>query len=459
MSVELEFFERKVFSQNGEDGIIESLLTVIGIKNKYYVEFGVESGIECNTRHLRENLGFTGLLMDGRHEDHSIGLHKEIVNAENINDLFSKYNVPNEFDVLSIDIDFNDLYVWKAISDIYKPSIVVIEYNAEHAPPKSLTVRYDSNRFWDGTNYFGASLAALNHVAKEKGYTLVYCDRNGVNAFFVKDELLDKLIFPIKTIDEIFVHRTIHAESNEHMVEYLVGDRNILDQLKVYNVGEKIRIGAANDGGYVLPKQSLEQSECLFSYGINNDITFDEDYIQLTNKKVYGYDHTIEDIETKYPELFTWYKKGMSGTPQEHTDNFLNHYKELGISGRVLLKVDVELCEYEWLENTNIQELANITTCVILEVHCLHDYFIRERFDNCMKELNKYFYLCHIHGNNYGSTFNYAEQDVPTVLELTFVPKELVSEATLTTEIFPTDLDAPNNINADDINLNFITNL
>lgn len=230
----------------------------------------------------------------------------------------------------------------------------------------------------------------------------------------------------------------------------------MINQLKVYNVGEKIRIGNTYDGGYVLPKQALEQSECLFSYGINNDITFDEHYIQLTGKKVYGYDHTIEGIHTQYPNLFTWYKKGLSGTPQEQTDNFLNHYKQLGISGRVLLKVDIEVHEYEWLQNTDIQELANITTCFSLEVHMLHDSFFREKFISCIEELNKYFYLCHIHGNNYAPTFNYEGCDVPMVLELTLVPKSLVPEASLSTETFPTNLDTPNDPSVPDINLNFI---
>lgn len=230
----------------------------------------------------------------------------------------------------------------------------------------------------------------------------------------------------------------------------------MINQLKIYNVGEKIRVGNIYDGGYVLPKQMLEDSECLFSYGINNDITFDEHYIQLTNKKVYGYDHTIENIYSKYPDLFTWYKKGLSGTNKERTDNFLNHYKELGISGRVLLKVDVEGCEHDWLQNTDIQELAKLTTCIVLEVHMLEYDSVRKKFIGWIEELNKHFYICHIHGNNYAPTFNYEGYDVPMVLELTFVPKELVTEATLSNETFPTNLDTPNDPSVSDINLNFI---
>lgn len=230
----------------------------------------------------------------------------------------------------------------------------------------------------------------------------------------------------------------------------------MINQLKIYNVGEKIRIGNTHDGGYVLPKQTLEHSECMFSYGISNDITFDEHYISLTGKKVHAYDHTIEGVNTQHPELFTWYKKGISGTPQEQTNNFLNHYKELGISGRVLLKIDVEGCEYEWLQNTDIQELANITTCIVLEVHYLNDVDTRNKFISCMEQLNKHFYVCHIHGNNCGSTFNYEGLDFPVVLELTFVPKETVEQISDNTESFPTALDNPNSIHLPDIQLNFI---
>ena len=230
----------------------------------------------------------------------------------------------------------------------------------------------------------------------------------------------------------------------------------MINQLKPYYVGEKIRLGNTYDGGYILPKQMLEESECLFSYGINNDITFDEHYIQLTNKKVCGYDHTIEGIETQYPDLFTWYKKGLSGTPQEQTDNFLNHYKELGISGRVLLKIDVEGCEYEWLANTNIEELSHVVTGMVIEFHDLDQEIYRDQFISYLIELDKYFYLCHVHGNNYASTFNYEGHDIPIVLELTFVPKALVPEASISTETFPTALDTPNNSNNPDINLDFI---
>jgi hypothetical protein len=214
-------YEKRVFSQNKEDGVIEYLLQTIGYKNKYYVEFGVENGIECNTRYIREAHGFTGLMMDGSNENHEIGLYKEFITPSNINSLFEKYNVPEEFDLLSIDIDFNDFYIWKNIDEKYKPNIVIIEYNAEHEPPKSLVVQYDDTRMWDLTKYYGGSLVAINHIAKEKGYTLVYCDSEGVNSFFVRNDLVSKLNMNIPSLNEIYVPYDRHRESNEKMIEFI----------------------------------------------------------------------------------------------------------------------------------------------------------------------------------------------------------------------------------------------
>ena len=157
--INLMDYERKVFSQNGEDGVIEKIFEVIGTKSKYYVEFGVQDGKECNTRHLRENKGWTGLLMDGGYKNQLINLQQEFIDKENINGLFKKYKVPSEFDLLSIDIDFNDFYVWKAIAS--RPSVVVIEYNASHLPNEDKIVVYDPKGRWDGTNYYGASILSL----------------------------------------------------------------------------------------------------------------------------------------------------------------------------------------------------------------------------------------------------------------------------------------------------------
>jgi hypothetical protein len=96
----LEQFEEKVYSQNGEDGVTIKLIELCDCIDKYYVEFGVENGDECNTRILREKYNWNGLQMDGRYENRDINLRKEYITKENVVDLFIKYNVPKHIGVL-----------------------------------------------------------------------------------------------------------------------------------------------------------------------------------------------------------------------------------------------------------------------------------------------------------------------------------------------------------------------
>src|SRR5690348_8229903 len=113
--LDLHYYEQKIYSQNGEDGVIQKIFHIIGTSSKYFVEFGVENGMECNTRYLREGCHWNGLMMDARYSNPLIHLMKETITAENINLLFEKYHVPYQFDLLSIDIDYNDFYVWNGI--------------------------------------------------------------------------------------------------------------------------------------------------------------------------------------------------------------------------------------------------------------------------------------------------------------------------------------------------------
>ncbi|MBT4120389.1 MAG: hypothetical protein HOG89_03485 [Candidatus Peribacter sp.] len=186
----LNLFERRVTSQNWEDGMIHALFGVIGTTDAYYVEFGTEDGTECNTKQLTRK-GWTGLLMDGRENTPESGIKQEFITAENINNLFAKYNVPTEFDLLSIDIDGNDYWVWKAIEG-YSPRVVIMEYNACIPYEPAVTVPYKADFSWDKTDYYGASLSALVQLGKEKGYTLIATDCRGVNAFFVREDIAQK---------------------------------------------------------------------------------------------------------------------------------------------------------------------------------------------------------------------------------------------------------------------------
>ena len=119
---DLRSVEYGLYSQNGEDGVILYLLTHV-IKHDYrgtpvtYFEFGAESGVEVNTRLLRERFNATGVLMDGGYEDPRIGLHKEFITQENVRMLKEKYHVADDVDVLSVDLDRNDWWILKALME------------------------------------------------------------------------------------------------------------------------------------------------------------------------------------------------------------------------------------------------------------------------------------------------------------------------------------------------------
>lgn len=201
--LDLSKCEKHFFSQNGEDGIIEAIFKAITPKDNYFVEIGTENGCECNTRYLREICGWKGLMIDGCHENPHINLQKEFVTAENINSLFAKYSVPHEFDLLSIDVDYNDFHLWKALDTRYQPRVVIIEYNALHAPNEDKITPYHANTGWDLTNYFGGSILAFFRLGQHKGYSLVCADNRGVNLFFIRKDVLEETNIEFLNRDQV----------------------------------------------------------------------------------------------------------------------------------------------------------------------------------------------------------------------------------------------------------------
>lgn len=199
-------FEKRIFSQNGEDGITMKLISLLydnAFSDKYYVEFGVENGSECNTKVLREYYNWKGLQMDGGNENNLINLRKEFITKDNVVALFQKYNVPSRINLLSVDIDYNDFYCLKEILANYTCDILICEYNSTHLPHEDKTVIYNSEGRWDGSNYFGVSLLTLYKLGKKYNYTLVYCDYMGVNCFFVHNSILKERGLTFKDMGDI----------------------------------------------------------------------------------------------------------------------------------------------------------------------------------------------------------------------------------------------------------------
>jgi hypothetical protein len=187
---DLRSYERQVYSQGGEDGVLQRIFECIGTESEYFVEFGAWDGRHLsNTAHLRLDHGWSGLLLEGSSERHCEPVREEFVTVENIHSLFERYRVPERFDLLSIDIDGNEYWVWQALRDFH-PRVVVIEYNVFFGTAVSKTMPYDPDHAWDKTYFHGASLAALRKLGREKGYSLVHTDSFAPNAFFVANSEL-----------------------------------------------------------------------------------------------------------------------------------------------------------------------------------------------------------------------------------------------------------------------------
>ncbi|KAI8473988.1 MAG: hypothetical protein J3K34DRAFT_156062 [Monoraphidium minutum] len=184
--------DRKVYSQWGEDGIIEAIFGCIGPGqgpgSLYYVEFGTQTCQECTSRYLRTK-GWKGLLMDGSNEDASINLHKEYMRSDNIAGLFKKYSVPfPTFDHMTADLDLNTPHVLRAVLGAgYRPRSVAVEYNRNFHPTQSYAVLDLPNEVWQGGCYYSASALAFERLMRAHGYSLVAFDEAGVNLFFVLD--------------------------------------------------------------------------------------------------------------------------------------------------------------------------------------------------------------------------------------------------------------------------------
>ena len=189
------------YSQSDDDGIIQEIYRRIGVTNRQFIDFGCADGIENNTTYLILT-GWSGLWMDGGAENiRSVNTHFEeyvrsgklkarqaMVTTENINDFIRAADLDAEPDLLNIDIDGNDYWIWEAI-DVVRPRVVIIEYNATFRPPYKVVQEYQPERGWASDNYFGASLQALEALGARKGYALVGCNFAGSNAFFVRQDL------------------------------------------------------------------------------------------------------------------------------------------------------------------------------------------------------------------------------------------------------------------------------
>lgn len=194
----------KAYSQHDEDGILQEVLGRVGVKSRTFLEIGVGNGLENNTlfwlkQHWRGawiegaggNVSFIRQAFATAIASGQLHVTQAMVSAENVDELVSATPFAGcEIDLLSIDIDGNDYYVFERLQ-IVRPRVVVIEYNARFPPPARWRIPYSRDFVADGSEWFGASLSSMNELFERSGYSLVGCNITGSNAFFVRHDLLN----------------------------------------------------------------------------------------------------------------------------------------------------------------------------------------------------------------------------------------------------------------------------
>ena len=241
----LQEIEFSIFSQFGDDGIIQYLINNIDITNKTFIEFGVEDYKESNTRFLLLNNNWSGMIIDGSKNNidkikidsiywkYDIQAFHYFITKENINEILSLAKFEKNVGLLHIDIDGNDYWIWKEIQ-IINPIIVIVEYNSVFGIDKAITIPYieDFNR----TNYhysnlcFGSSLTSLNDLAEEKGYSFIGCNSNGNNAYFIRNDKLNNI--PKIKIKDGYVYSKFRESFNQNKESTFLRDTERLEILK-----------------------------------------------------------------------------------------------------------------------------------------------------------------------------------------------------------------------------------
>ena len=243
---ELERAEFQVYSQFGEDGIIQFLVQRVPVENRVFVELGVEDYSESNTRFLLVHDAWRGLIVDAGDahkqflDESRLGWRTTVdavtafVDRDNVNAIVRSTGIEGPIGLLSIDVDGNDYWLLEAI-DAVAPRILVAEYNSVFGPERAVTVPYDrefvrGEKHWSHL-YWGASLAALARAADAKGLALVGGNRAGNNAFFVARESLGEI--PARTVAECWQPAQFReSRGRDGALTYLSDDREKLRLLR-----------------------------------------------------------------------------------------------------------------------------------------------------------------------------------------------------------------------------------
>tara|TARA_Y100001963_G_C6782625_1_gene450846 strand:- start:982 stop:1914 length:933 start_codon:yes stop_codon:yes gene_type:complete len=257
--------EFKVFSQFGEDGILQYLIkeTNISPEEAIFIEFGVENYLESNTRFLLVNNNWKGLVFDGSEQNIETIKSQDFywrndltaihawIDRDNINQLIESAGFNGEIGLLSVDIDGNDYWVWQAIT-VVNPVIVAVEWNSVFGAEAAISIPYDPKFYRTDAHYsnlyYGASISAFEYLGKQKGYSLLGSNSAGNNLFFVRNDRLGNLR-PL-TAKAAFVESHIRESRNEQgQLSFISGKyrQKEIENQQVTNVinGEMLALGVA----------------------------------------------------------------------------------------------------------------------------------------------------------------------------------------------------------------------
>ncbi len=251
----LEEVEFKVFSQFGDDGIIQYLINKIKIQDKVFVEFGVGDYKEANTRFLLMNNNWSGLVADSSLENikelkkeqifwrHNLKAVSFFVTRENINEMIRSQGFSGEIGLLHIDLDGIDYWVWQDLT-VIKPVIVILEYNSVFGIKRPVTIPYKKDfgrtKAHYSNLYWGSSLPALYLLSKEKGYSFVGCNRAGNNAYFVRKDKLGSLK-SLKPEEGYVLSKYRESRDKDGKLTYLAGEDRLeaIKGMPVFNTVTK----------------------------------------------------------------------------------------------------------------------------------------------------------------------------------------------------------------------------
>ena len=339
----LENYGYKVYSQNDEDGIIEEIFERIGITNKTFIEFGLQDGLESNTHYLlfKDWKGlwiecdteayekicdkFVNVISNGQ-----LVVLKEFITKDNINQLFEKAGITGEIDLLSIDIDGNDYYVFENIT-VVNPRVVIMEYNGKFPPNYSWKQAYNSEHIWDGSDKHGASLYALEPPPNQHGHLLVGTNINGCNAFFVRKDLVTNAFLTPMTSEFMFnpmrvnlKHKSGHPPKN-CLYKMREGIEGVFDFYPNETIHFVYGFSDTEENAYCKYRYMNALNAKIYVKELSNDLeNIVLEYIypfcgKEINLKIYNKGNLLESIEIKESE-------GVILIPKSRLDNIDKGY-------------------------------------------------------------------------------------------------------------------------------------